>query len=465
MAGVCAYGVYVPLWRMPRKVMGAAAGGERAVSGFDEDSLTMAVAAAANCLSGIDREEIDGLFFASTTFPYKEKPAAATAATALDLRRDVFTSDFANSLRAGISALSSAADAVNSGVARMVLVVAADCRLGAPGSDWEWVCGDGAAAFLVGRTDILAEMTHRYAVCDEIIDVWRSSEDRFIRAWESRFINTAGSLPVTRETLAGLMKRGDLAPAAVAKAVLPLSDERNRTRLARELGLDPVGQLQESFLDSLGFCGTAHPLILLAAALEEAGEGEIILVAGYGNGGEAVGFKTNGSPRSSRRSVRDCVEKKETLTEYLTYLRWRGLLPEERPPHNIGEIAPPAVWREREANIRFLGARCGHCGRVQHPPQEVCINCRKKGPFEPVRLSDRKGRLFTYSVDFQTWTPDQPIITGIVNLDGGCRVQCLVSDHSHEKLELDLPVEMSFRVLDVRSGIHNYTWKCIPNRD
>ena len=57
MADIASFGAYVPLYRLARKDMGEAWGipavpGERAVANADEDSLTMAVAAASTALRG-----------------------------------------------------------------------------------------------------------------------------------------------------------------------------------------------------------------------------------------------------------------------------------------------------------------------------------------------------------------------------------------------------------------------------
>ena len=93
---------------MKRALISKRLKGERAVASFDEDSLTMAVAAATNCLDGVDRQTIDGLFFASTTSPYKEKLASSIIAAALDLPKDISTADFTNSLRSGTMAMKSA---------------------------------------------------------------------------------------------------------------------------------------------------------------------------------------------------------------------------------------------------------------------------------------------------------------------------------------------------------------------
>ena len=63
MAGICAYGGYVPRYRLNRMKIYQAMGwmnpgnignarGEKAVANFDEDSITMAVAAGVDALRG-----------------------------------------------------------------------------------------------------------------------------------------------------------------------------------------------------------------------------------------------------------------------------------------------------------------------------------------------------------------------------------------------------------------------------
>src|SRR2546427_2160050 len=115
MVGIASYGAYVPMLRMPLAAIGGGAvkpgGREKAVANWDEDAVTMAVAAAIDCLRGVERTTVDGVFFASTSYPLKEKQAAALVARALDLRRDVMTADVGDSLRAGTTALRTAFDA------------------------------------------------------------------------------------------------------------------------------------------------------------------------------------------------------------------------------------------------------------------------------------------------------------------------------------------------------------------
>ena len=74
MVGIKSYGAYIPLHRIDRAEFQRAWGGfgmpgEKSVGNFDEDSVTMAVESALDCLNGTDPKAIDSLLFATTTSP------------------------------------------------------------------------------------------------------------------------------------------------------------------------------------------------------------------------------------------------------------------------------------------------------------------------------------------------------------------------------------------------------------
>ena len=50
MVGITSYGAYIPLWRLSRGAIAKGGRGEKPICNFDEDSITMAVAAAIDCL-------------------------------------------------------------------------------------------------------------------------------------------------------------------------------------------------------------------------------------------------------------------------------------------------------------------------------------------------------------------------------------------------------------------------------
>jgi hydroxymethylglutaryl-CoA synthase len=468
MVGITSYGAYVPFWRLDRSAIGEGLRGEKAIANFDEDSVTLAVAAALDCINGVNRDEIDGLLFASTTYLYKEKMAATTIADAIDLRRNVLTVDFANSLRGGTTALSVAADMVKSGSARNVMVVAADCRLGAPGSEFERNCGDGAVALLIGNIDVAVSIDADYSVSNDMLDVWRADGDTFIRSWEEHFVINEGYHKVTGEAVEGLMTTHNLSPKDFNKAVLYAHDARSQGTLARKLGFDPAGQVQAPLIDVMGNTGAAYTLMMLVAALEKAKPGERILLANYGDGSDvfALTVTENITKIGNKRGIEKNLAHKAVLNDYKTYLHWRGLINIERGGRlmPIGNVSVPALLREREKIVPFHASKCKVCGTVQHPPQRVCTVCHTKDEYEMVRLSDNKGTLFTYAVDYVSDPVDVPFIVCVVDFEGGGRIMTQLTDKIVEEIKVGMPVEMSFRKWFYSDGIHNYFWKARPVR-
>jgi uncharacterized OB-fold protein len=125
----------------------------------------------------------------------------------------------------------------------------------------------------------------------------------------------------------------------------------------------------------------------------------------------------------------------------------------------------PGLWRERDGVLRFRGGKCKTCGTIQHPPQRVCTRCHTKDNFESIRLSEKKGKIFTFSMDYITGTPDVPMVIPVVDIEGGGRILTSMTDRDISEVQVDMPVENTFRKIFYAEGIHNYYWKVMPDRD
>jgi len=469
MIGITSYGAYVPPTRLPFAVIAGRAplegGPEKAVAWNDEDSITMAVAAAAHCLHGRDRGRVDGVFFASTTYAFGEKQAAALVARALDLRRDVESVDFGNSLRAGTAALRAAAAAVAAGPARLLLVIASDCRLAVPGSALEMNLGDGAAAFLVGGDDPIATLEASHSIADEAIDVWRSAGDPFVHSWEDRFVLQEGYKPNIVEAVAGLLAKTGSSVSDYARIAVVAPDARSHAGMARELCLKP-DQVQDPCFGRLGNAGTAFAPLLLAGALESLQPGERLLLANYGDGADAMAFRATEHIESlgGRRGLSWHLARRRSVVHYDRYLTARSLRPTEWQPTTGPGLSATVHHRERDDDISLRGQRCGRCGAIQFPAQRVCETCFARDDFEAVRLSDRVGRVVTYTFDSFFPTPDPPTIVTIVDVDGA-RIHLQLVNCTPEATRIGLPVEFTFRRIHESGGRPNYYWKGSPLPD
>jgi 3-hydroxy-3-methylglutaryl CoA synthase len=466
MVGIISYGAYVPPTRLAFATLAgraAAEGGpEKAVAWNDEDSITMAVSAAVNCLRGIERSTVDGLLFASTTTPFREKQAAALIARALDLRRDLRTADYGGSLRAGTTALRGAVDAVLAGTARRVLVVASDCRMGAPGSGLERDLGDGAGAFLVGESEVVATLEACHALADEIVDVWRGEGDRFVHSWEDRFIVQEGYAPNVVEAVNGLLAKTGAAVSDFAKVVLYGPDARSHGAALRKLRVEPA-QVQDPLFGRLGNTGAAFAPMQLAAALETARSGDRLLLASYGDGAEALALTLTEQIEKldERRGVSWHLKRRRPVRSYESYLEARNLSPVEYEPARDQGLSATIHLRERDEELSFCGQKCRRCDAVQFPSQRVCETCFAKDDFERVRLSDRSGTVLTYTFDYFFPTPDPPTIVAVAEV-AGARIHLQLVNSTPEETRLDMPVEFEFRRIHQAGGRPNYYWKATP---
>jgi 3-hydroxy-3-methylglutaryl CoA synthase len=478
MSGIVAFGAYIPYYRLPRSVINKAWGkgggrGEKAVANFDEDTVSMSVAAGLDCLNGTDPKTVDGLYMATTTAPYIERNNSTIVATALDLRRDTRNADFGNCLRAGASALLAAKDAVDAGSAGSIMVTASDMRLGGGNGGNEQNFGDGAAALLIGNENVAVEIEGSYTISEDLVDNWRSHEDKFVRVWEERFGLDEGYRKIPAEAAAGVMKKCGLEPKDFAKACFYGPYTRRHAEVGRRMGFAPE-QIQDPMLDTVGNTGAALPLMVLVAALEDAKPGDRFLLASWGNGADAVVLRATDQIENIKnvRGIKRHLGIRRELDNYGKYLRWRAMVPLEpaaRPDKNPTSMA--SLYREARLALPLYGAKCNKCGTPQMllnsagSQVRVCLKCQSYDDFEPYRFADKRGKVATFSHDFLALSQDSPNTLTVVDFEGGGRGNFEMADRDPDECKVGMEVEMTFRKIFFEKGVHNYFWKCKPARD
>src|SRR3989442_6906187 len=397
MVGITRIGTYSRRRRLDRALIAKAWGarvpaGTRTVAGFDEDALTMAVDAVLACLDDADPAGFDALYFASTSSPYLEKQVASVVATATDLPRATAVADFCGSVRAGVAALRTALDGVRGGSLRNALVAAADARLAEPESELEPLLGDGAAAVAVGRDGVIAELISSASVAEEFTYFWRTDEQRTVQVAEPRFGASYGYARDVAEAVTAALRKAELPPARVGRLALGAPRERAAAEAAKRAGCDPGRQLVPSLAPEVGMLGTPEPLALLARALETAAPGDFLVVAGYGEGADALVFRaTDALPGGRPRPLADRLARALSVPSYGRFLKARGLVPAETAGEPVTSIIE---WKELAQDVRLHGSRCEACGLVQYPQTRICLACQARDPLLAHQLGQRRTGLF-----------------------------------------------------------------------
>ncbi|MDR3664889.1 MAG: OB-fold domain-containing protein [Mycobacterium sp.] len=445
--GLLGYGSYLPRHRLSGADIGLR-NGDRVVASYDEDSTTLAVSAAGQVVGPGARPE--ALYLATTTPAYADKTNASAVHAALGLPTDMLAADLGGTARSAIAGLFAAARSGG-------LVVAADVRVGKPGSADEKTGGDAAAALLFGEGDPIAEILAARSLTAEFLDRWRDPTSATGHQWEERF----GAERYTE--LIRRAARDALDAAGVADADHVVVTCPNTAVIKRA---STLVKGQKSVITSpVGHTGAADPLIALAGALDIAEPGETILLLSAVDGCDAVVLRTVDALADARQAVPLSEQRSNGLpVPHLTYLSWRGLVELEAPrrPEPERAAAPPAARSERW-KFGFTGSRCTKCGFTHLPPVRVCRSCAAVDQMFDIPAGRLSGTVVTYTVDRLAFSPSPPMVQAVIDIDGGGRCTLEVADARPQELKVGTRVRFSFRRLFTAGGVHDYFWKAVQD--
>ena len=481
MSGILACGAYLPRLRIARTVIaaanswlrapgGAAAKGERTFCNWDEDAITMAVEAARACLASRDRSTIRSLVLASTTLPFADRSNAGIVAAALDLPASTQCTDLCGSQRAGTQALLQALQRAD-GADGEVLVIASDRRLAKPGSPQELAYGHGAAAVLIGEGPVVAQLLGAASLHSDLVDHYRSSGAAYDYTLEERWVRDEGHLKVLPEVIGSALNDAQVTAEQIARILLPVPS-RTAQVVTQRAGM-AVSALEDDIVGVCGEIGVAHALLRLAKTLDEAQPGDRVLLAGFGQGADALVlrvFEREPGPEADRKFPQLLAERIEEQ-QYTRFLSHCGLLGVDfgMRAERDNRTAHSASFRRHRDLLAFVGGRCTACGTVQFPRSHVCVNpqCRAFETQVTHPLAETRGCVKTFTEDWLAYSARPPLVYGNVALEAGGNAFIEFADTMPGELAVGRPVRFSFRIKDVDTlrGFQRYFWKATPVQD
>lgn len=463
---IASVGGYLPLLRLDRKAaaaslrwtgLGSLKAGRRAVAGWDEDAVTLAVEAGrAPVATGAD---ISDLVFASTSAPFFERSHATLIGQALGLSPDVRTLDVASTRRAATSALMRALEGD-----RSALIVSGEKRPTRTGNATQLAFGDGAAAVLTA-----SEGPVRYrggaTFSHDLLDIYSSREHPTVYAAEERFVRDVAVTEVLAPTIRSACEQTGVVVADIRFVAMAEPVTGCFAALSKALGLTALNTGAE-VSELAGNLGAAHPLFAFALACDRAEPGDIILLVGFGSGCDALLFEVSG-PVPGAAAVTQALAEGRVLTDYVRFLNLSGALDLDWGVRSETEQKAGATVLNRYGRdtIGFVGGRDVR-GNVQFPKTRMPVHPDATGPepLEDVRLADREASLVSVTVDRLNFTPDPPFYFGLVQFDVGARLMMELTDAAEEGFSVGQPMAMRFRIksLDKRRGFRTYFWKAAP---
>ena len=472
-SGILSYGIYTPRRRLQRNAihqsnkwyapgLGGLAKGEKAISNWDEDPITMAVEAGRYCMQGLDRSQIQSLSLASTTLPFADRSNSGVVKEALNLSDSVMSADRTGSLRAASSLLMESLQLDNTR-----LCLAADRRLSKVASADEMNYGDAAVGVLTGTGDVIAKYLGGFSKTIDFVDHYRETGADFDYAWEARFVRDEGYQKILGSTITTALENLNLSSDAIDHAVIcaPLRGVPQKLASLAGIATDAVA---DTLLASIGDTGVSHPLLMLATTLQKAKPGEKVLLASFGQGADVMVFETTGLLQTVNERQAEFIAPGLPDSNYARYLFHRGLLDIDKGMRaELDEKQPgTSLARDRKTVLGLIGGKCSETGVVQYPKTELGVSTvsRQTGTLEDYPFADREAKVLSFTADRLAYSPDPPGYYGMVDFDGGGRMVVEFADVEDGEVEVGKKMRMVFRIkaFDELRGFRKYFWKAIP---
>ncbi len=480
MIGITSFGAYIPRLRLSRSSIVQNMGwfapaimvvsqGERSMCNWDEDSITMAVAAARDCLVGRDKTKLDALYLASTTLPFADRQNAGIVSAALNLSDEMITADYTASQKVATTALITALESIQGGNRNNILITATDKRETKTAYFYEMWFGDGAAALTVGDDNVIAEYLGSYSISCDFVDHYRGSFNAYDYVWEERWTRDFGFGEIIPKAVNGLFDKLSITMNDVDKLVYPCFFKGDHKKISKILGATPE-KLVDNMHEVCGETGAAHAFMMFISALEQAQPGERILLVGFGQGANALYFKVTDNIKNlaARNGVSGNLANKKSTDNYLKWLKFRDLIQTEMGIRAEAptQTATTVLWRKNKMILGLVGGKCRECGTAQYPKMDYCVNpsCGALRSQDDYEFADAPARVKTFTGDMLSISVDPPAIYGMVQFEDGGRLMADLSDCELSDVKVGLRVQMAFKrkAQDRKRGFVNYFWKAVP---
>lgn len=333
MAGIVGYGAHLPRHRIKveeiAKVWGADAPSykrglmlrEKSVPPPDMDTITLSVEAARRALARaqhVNPQQIGAIYIGSESHPYAVKPSGTTVAEALGATPNIHCADFEFACKAGTEAMFVALSHVDANQMPYALAIAADTSQGAPSDALEFSASAGAAAFIMGKTDLVAECLFTHSYMTDMPDFWRR-EHQFYPQHGGRFTGEEAYFTHTKGASLAILKKSGMKPKDFKYAVFHQPNGKFPQKVAKELGFTQE-QIDAGWLaPRLGNTYSGASPVGLTSTLDVAAPGDLVFMCSYGSGASSDAFIWRVTDRIEE--VRDlAVRTQRLLDEHVIYV-------------------------------------------------------------------------------------------------------------------------------------------------
>ncbi len=344
LVGIVGYGAYVPKYRIRVEEIASVWGmeanrikdgllvDEKSVPSLDEDTTTISVEAARNALrmaGEVDPHEIGAIYVGSESHPYAVKPTATMVAEAIDATPSLTAADVEFACKAGTAGVQACMGLVKAGYMKYGLAIGADTAQGQPADALEYTASAGGAAYIIGNSNVVAEIEDSYSFTQDVPDFWRR-EGADYPSHGGRFTGAPGYFAHVLGAARGMMNKLGTKPSDYKYAVFHMPNGKFPLSAAQTLGFSKEQVIPGLIVTKIGNTYSGSSMLGAAAVLDIASPGDRILLTSYGSGAGSDSFSltvTDAIVEKRGRSppVSYYINRKKYIG-YAIYAKLRGKL-------------------------------------------------------------------------------------------------------------------------------------------
>jgi hydroxymethylglutaryl-CoA synthase len=342
--GIVSYGAYIPRYRIKAEVIAAVWGKdgqaiskglgvyEKSVPSIDEDTATISVEAARAALRRchINPQDIGAIYVGSESHPYAVKPTGTIVGEAIGATPMLMVADYEFACKAGTAAIQTCTGFVKAGMIDYGFAIGADTSQAAPGDALEYTASAGGAAFLIGKSNVIATINHTLSYTTDTPDFWRRAEMKY-PSHGGRFTGEPAYFKHITNCATALLQKAKTRPEDYTYAVFHQPNGKFPINVARKLGFAPEQIKQGLLVPYIGNTYSGASMVGLASVLDVAKPGDRIFMTSYGSGAGSDGFDMTVTDditslaRHKAPAISELVEHKKYI-DYGTYSKFTKLL-------------------------------------------------------------------------------------------------------------------------------------------
>lgn len=333
MVGIVSYGTYIPKYRIkteeiarvwqkePGEIVKSLGISEKSVAAIDEDAVTLAIEASHRALQGLTSSQIEVLFVGSESHPYAVNPTSTIVGEFLGIGNNYLAADLQFACKAATSGMQAIAGLIASGQVEYGMTIGTDTAQSKPHDALEYTSASGAAAFILGRNNVIAELVDYTSFSSDTPDFWRRDGIKY-PSHAGRFTGKPAYFTHVLGAAQRLLEKNKLTPHKIAKCVFHMPNGKFPRKVARQLGFNHEQLADSLIVDDIGNPYSASSLLGLARVLDIAKPGELIFMVSYGSGAGSDAFlwRVTKEVVKQKLTVQDQLKNK-TYIDYTQYLK------------------------------------------------------------------------------------------------------------------------------------------------